>query len=67
GKKIFYVTNNSGKSRKQYAKKCEDLGFPATEFQQQGLGNRVSISTRKNILALSLGLRKDDNYKSLER
>lgn len=31
GKKIFYVTNNSGKSRKQYAKKCEDLGFPATE------------------------------------
>ncbi|XP_048769824.2 glycerol-3-phosphate phosphatase-like isoform X2 [Ostrea edulis] len=31
GKKIFYVTNNSTKSRAEYAQKCIKLGFPATE------------------------------------
>ena len=27
GKKVVYVTNNGTKSRKQYVKKCQDLGF----------------------------------------
>ncbi|XP_035221116.1 glycerol-3-phosphate phosphatase-like isoform X2 [Stegodyphus dumicola] len=30
GKHIIYVTNNSTKSREEYLKKCESLGFPAT-------------------------------------
>ncbi|XP_042215564.1 glycerol-3-phosphate phosphatase-like [Homarus americanus] len=29
GKKIFYVTNNSSKSREEYAQKCKKLGFIA--------------------------------------
>ncbi|XP_061176626.1 glycerol-3-phosphate phosphatase-like [Saccostrea echinata] len=31
GKKIFYVTNNSTKTRSEYAQKCVNLGFPAIE------------------------------------
>lgn len=31
GKKIFYVTNNSTKSRDEYVKKCEKLGFIASK------------------------------------
>ncbi|XP_022291086.2 glycerol-3-phosphate phosphatase-like [Crassostrea virginica] len=31
GKRIFYVTNNSTKTRAEYAQKCVKLGFPATE------------------------------------
>lgn len=31
GKKIFYVTNNSTKSREEYVKKCEKLGFIASK------------------------------------
>ena len=27
GKRVVYVTNNSTKTRKEYVKKCEDLGF----------------------------------------
>ena len=27
GKKIIYVTNNGTKSRKEYVKKCQSLGF----------------------------------------
>ena len=27
GKKVIYVTNNGTKSRKEYVKKCQDLGF----------------------------------------
>ena len=30
GKRVIYVTNNSRKSRKEYVKKCEDLGFGGT-------------------------------------
>jgi hypothetical protein len=30
GKKIFYVTNNSTKHRKEYMKKFQSLGFGAT-------------------------------------
>ncbi|GIZ03392.1 4-nitrophenylphosphatase [Caerostris extrusa] len=30
GKHIIYVTNNSTKSRDEYLKKCETLGYPAT-------------------------------------
>ena len=30
GKKVIYVTNNSTKSRKDYLKKFEDLGFGGT-------------------------------------
>ncbi|CAG2224988.1 PGLP [Mytilus edulis] len=31
GKKIFYITNNSGKTRSQYVQKCKSLGFHAAE------------------------------------
>ncbi|KAK3094704.1 hypothetical protein FSP39_005231 [Pinctada imbricata] len=31
GKRIFYVTNNSSKTRKEYTVKCNKLGFDATE------------------------------------
>ncbi|XP_063398705.1 glycerol-3-phosphate phosphatase-like isoform X1 [Mytilus trossulus] len=31
GKKIFYITNNSGKTRSQYVEKCKSLGFHAAE------------------------------------
>ncbi|XP_050697500.1 glycerol-3-phosphate phosphatase-like isoform X1 [Eriocheir sinensis] len=31
GKKVFYVTNNSTKSRDEYVAKCERLGFKATK------------------------------------
>ena len=27
GKKVIFVTNNAGKTRKDYVKKCTDLGF----------------------------------------
>ena len=27
GKRVIYVTNNSTKTRKDYVKKCADLGF----------------------------------------
>ncbi len=27
GKKVFYCTNNSTKSRQEYVEKCEQLGF----------------------------------------
>ncbi|CAL1288217.1 unnamed protein product [Larinioides sclopetarius] len=30
GKPVIYVTNNSTKSRDEYLKKCDTLGFPAT-------------------------------------
>jgi len=30
GKRVIYVTNNSRKTRKEYVKKCEDLGFGGT-------------------------------------
>ena len=30
GKRVFYCTNNSTKSRKEYVKKCQDLGFGGT-------------------------------------
>ncbi|KAL8597587.1 hypothetical protein ACOMHN_001518 [Nucella lapillus] len=30
GKKVFYVTNNSNKTRAQYLEKCKQFGFPAT-------------------------------------
>ncbi|XP_005097998.1 glycerol-3-phosphate phosphatase isoform X1 [Aplysia californica] len=29
GKKVFYVTNNSSKSRQHYLDRCKQLGFPA--------------------------------------
>jgi len=31
GKRFFYVTNNSAKTREEFAKKLTKLGFPATE------------------------------------
>lgn len=31
GKKIYYITNNSSKTREQYLKKCREFGYPATE------------------------------------
>lgn len=33
GKNVFYVTNNSTRSRDEYAKKCQHLGFPAIKEQ----------------------------------
>ena len=30
GKKVIYVTNNATRSRKEYVKKCHDLGFGGT-------------------------------------
>lgn len=29
GKKVFYVTNNSTKTREEFLKKCDKLGFKA--------------------------------------
>ncbi|XP_067946969.1 glycerol-3-phosphate phosphatase-like [Watersipora subatra] len=31
GKRVFFVTNNSSKTRQQYAERCKALGFQATE------------------------------------
>lgn len=31
GKRVFYITNNSTKTRAEYAEKCVKLGFPASE------------------------------------
>ena len=31
GKRVFYVTNNSTKTREDLVKKCEKLGFKASE------------------------------------
>ena len=33
GKKVFYVTNNSTKSRDEYMEKCDKLGFIAKKVQ----------------------------------
>ncbi|XP_076471925.1 glycerol-3-phosphate phosphatase-like isoform X2 [Babylonia areolata] len=30
GKKVFYITNNSSRTREQYVEKCHQFGFPAT-------------------------------------
>lgn len=56
GKKIFYVTNNSTKSRDEYVKKCEKLGFIASKeeivsssfvmaqyLKQQGFNKKVYV------------------------
>jgi phosphoglycolate phosphatase len=42
GKRFFYVTNNSMKTRKEFAQKCSDLGFPATEDDIVGSGYVVA-------------------------
>lgn len=31
GKKIFFITNNSGKTRANYVQKCQKLGFQASD------------------------------------
>ena len=31
GKRVFFVTNNSSKTRQQYAERCKSLGFQAAE------------------------------------
>ena len=31
GKRIFYVTNNSTKSRQEFVEKCQKLGFIASQ------------------------------------
>lgn len=33
GKRVFYITNNSTKTRAEYAEKCVKLGFPASEVR----------------------------------
>ncbi|KAK7491507.1 hypothetical protein BaRGS_00017336 [Batillaria attramentaria] len=30
GKKVFYITNNSSRTREQYLEKCKQYGYPAT-------------------------------------
>lgn len=32
GKKILYITNNSTKTREEYAKKCESMNFVADKL-----------------------------------
>ncbi|GFT08092.1 glycerol-3-phosphate phosphatase [Nephila pilipes] len=52
GKHIIYVTNNSTKSRDDYLKKCEALGFPAT------LENIISTSYCAAAYLQSLNFKK---------
>lgn len=33
GKKVFYVTNNSTKTREEFLKKCDKLGFKAEKVK----------------------------------
>jgi len=62
GKKVIYVTNNGTKSRKQYVKKCQDLGFGGeftdiftTSFlcakflQQQNFNKKVYLFGNKGV------------------
>ncbi|CAG0884840.1 unnamed protein product [Cyprideis torosa] len=42
GKRIFFVTNNSTKSRDAYVNKCRRLGFPAVESQIYCTGASVA-------------------------
>lgn len=42
GKKVFYVTNNSTKTRAELAKKCEDLKFKASEGEVVCTANMVA-------------------------
>ncbi|CAC5380603.1 PGP [Mytilus coruscus] len=45
GKKIFYITNNSGKTRSQYVQKCKSLGFHAAELHED---DKAASYIRKN-------------------
>jgi phosphoglycolate phosphatase len=31
GKRVFYVTNNSSKTREEFVSKCSRLGYPASK------------------------------------
>jgi ribonucleotide monophosphatase NagD (HAD superfamily) len=37
GKKVFYVTNNSTKSREEFLTKCDRLGFKAEKVIKFGV------------------------------
>jgi hypothetical protein len=34
GKRVFYVTNNSTKTREEFVSKCSRLGYPTTKVSQ---------------------------------
>lgn len=58
GKQIFYVTNNSTKTRSQYLSKLTNLGFNAEEVKQFCLHDRNapnSWSTERNCHVRLLG------------
>jgi ribonucleotide monophosphatase NagD (HAD superfamily) len=40
GKKIYYVTNNSSKTRMQIVEKCQKLGFPADMVRYLNFNSR---------------------------
>ena len=60
GKRVVYVTNNGTKSRREYVKKCQDLGFGgdhkdifttsylcAKYLQNQGFNKKVYLFGNK--------------------
>ena len=43
GKRVIYVTNNSTKTRKDYVKKCADLGFGGSYVRKYFILKNVAI------------------------
>ena len=57
GKKVFYVTNNSTKSRDDYVNKCEKIGFKATKVDTYLYFSRsLSLVSECFSLACSISL-----------
>lgn len=63
GKKIFYITNNSTKTREDYVKKCESMNFVADKLSHYSfillyIDERHSLKTSANPKRLKFHMHK---------